>query len=435
MSASEEATKIREQSHPLHAPQSLDPLMARIGDARYVLIGEASHGTSEFYRWRAELTKRLIAEKGFSFVGVEGDWPDCHRLHCSVIGAPGAPNDPSAVLWAFDRWPRWMWANEEVAGFANWLREFNTDERSEAPVGFHGLDVYSLWDSLDEILAYLREHEPEGIDAALGAYRCFEPYREDPQGYAFATRMLPDTCENVVVRLLTQRVAAAAERPAPGLSSSFVARQNAEVVAGAERYYRAMVRGDESSWNVRDYHMVDTLDRLMDAYGPGAKAIVWAHNTHIGDARATDMAAAGLVNVGQLVRERRSSEGVVAVGFGSHRGSVIASDFWGGPVRRMPVPEARSGSVEALLHEAAPDEDSLFVFPDGASPEWAREVLSHRAIGVIYRPRSERAGNYVPTILARRYDAFIHCDHTSALNPFHHFEPATGEVETYPHGD
>lgn len=433
-SSADQVRQVSDEAHPLYGSQSLDPLLCRIGDARYVLIGEASHGTSEFYRWRSELTKRLITEKGFSFVGVEGDWPDCHRLHCCVIGASGSPNDPSAVLWDFARWPRWMWANEEVVEFARWLREFNTTAPVAKPVGWHGLDVYSLWQSMDAVLDYLRGHQPDQLDAAIEAYRCFEPYREDPQGYAFATRMVPSTCEAEVVGMLTQLAKSRAVHSSYGLSESFVAWQNAEVVAGAERYYREMMRGDRQSWNVRDHHMVNTLDRLMSAYGPDARAVVWAHNTHVGDARATDMAAAGLVNIGQLVRESHGQDGVVAVGFGSHRGSVIASDAWGGAVRRMAVPEAKPGSVESLLHEAVPDRDSLFLLGDTGPAHWGSEVKDHRAIGVIYRSRGERAGNYVPTVLARRYDAFIHCDHSTALNPLHHFEPAEGEVETYPHG-
>ncbi len=312
-------------------------------------------------------------------------------------------------------------------------------------MGLHGLDVYSLWDSLRAVLDYLREHAPDQVDTALRAYRCFEPYREDPQAYAFATRALPETCEADVVRLLADLRAPAHEDALPGLAPGFVARQNAAVVAGAERYYREMVRGDSRSWNVRDHHMADTLDRLVSAYGAHAKAVVWAHNTHVGDARATDMAAAGLVNVGQLVRQRHADDGVVLVGFSTHRGSVVAADLWGGPVRRMVLPPARPDSVEALLHEAVPDADSLFVFgtgrgdgdggEPGGDPAWAGRVRGHRAVGVVYRPASDLARNYVPTALSRRYDVLVHCDHTEALNPLHAVELARGEAETFPVGE
>ncbi|UQS26929.1 erythromycin esterase family protein [Amycolatopsis thermalba] len=304
--------------------EDLDPLIDRIGDARYALLEEASHGTADFYRWRAEITKRLIVERGFSFVAVEGDWPDCHRLHCCVAGGRG---DPEAVLSGFDRWPRWMWANDDVVEFARWLTAYNAARFGDRPVGFHGLDVYSLWDSLREILGYLREHQPGQVETALSAMRCFEPFAEDPHDYAYSTRLVPENCERDVLRLLASM---RETDEVPGLDPAFVARQNAEIVAGAERYYRTMVRGDVESWNLRDEHMTDTLDRLTQAYGPSAKAVVWAHNTHIGDARATDMAAAGMLNVGQLVRERHPEESF-AVGFGTHRGTVMAGSHWGAP--------------------------------------------------------------------------------------------------------
>ncbi|MPY79904.1 MAG: erythromycin esterase family protein [Actinophytocola sp.] len=432
------AVRVAEQADVLNNPYDLDRLLARTSTARVVLIGEASHGTSEFYRWRAELTKRLIAEQGFGFVAVEGDWPDCHRLHCCVRGAPGSPNDPAAVLWGFRRWPRWMWGNEEVAEFASWLRELNTSELAGTvgpnhPVGFHGLDVYSLWDSLDAVVGYLREHRPEHVDTALAASRCFEPYREDPSAYAYATRLVPEACEPEVVHLLSE-LAGEGSAHAAGLDRDFVARQNAEVVAGAERYYRAMLRGGPNSWNVRDRHMMATLHRLFEAYPPGTKAVVWAHNTHIGDARATDMSAAGVVNIGQLAREEFGHGDVVLVGFGGYRGSVIASDEWGGQVRRLPVPAARGSSIEAECHHALPGEDALWVFGDVGDERWAGEIWDHRAIGVVYHPEREHLGNYVPTVLNRRYDAFIHCDNTQALAPLHPIEPVRGEAETYPVG-
>lgn len=421
--------QVRVAAGALNDPADLDGVVERARDKRFVLIGEATHGTSEFYRWRAELTKRLIAEHGFSFVGVEGDWPDCHRLHCSVTGAAGAPSDPVAVLWGFQRWPRWMWANEEVEEFARWLRSYNASAEGPAPVGSHGLDVYSLRDSLEEVLRYLREHRPEHVDAAMDAYRCFEPYRSDPQDYAFSARMVPRACEREVVDLLSGIRSAAMDRSADGLDAEFVAHQNAAVVAGAERYYRAMFRADHESWNVRDHHMADTLDRLVEAYGAGAKAVVWAHNTHVGDARATDMAAAGMVNLGQLVRERHGAGDVFIVGFGSHRGSVIASDFWGGPVRSMTMPDARAGSVEALVHDAVPDRNSVFLFDDDHRQPWSSEVRGHRAIGVVYRSGQDRHGNYVPTVLDRRYDAFLHCDTTSSLLPLHDFATVRGSLK------
>ncbi|SHG62177.1 erythromycin esterase family protein [Streptoalloteichus hindustanus] len=427
--------QIRAAALPLRGAGDLDPVVERIGRARFVLLGEATHGTSEFYRWRAELTRRLVAERDFSFVAVEGDWPDCHAVHRSVVGVPGAPDDPREPLLAFARWPTWMWANEEVVEFVRWLRQHNETRPPEHRVGFHGLDVYSLWDSLHAVLDYLRDNAPEHLDAAMAAYRCFEPYGEDPQAYARAAGFTPARCERQVVELLLDLRAHRAGDDTGEWGARFVAEQNARIVAGAERYYRAMMRGGAESWNVRDHHMVDTLDHLAQYYGDTAKGVVWEHNTHVGDARATDMAPAGMVNVGQLVRESHSTEDVVIVGFGTYSGTVIASERWGGPVRRMRVPEARRGSLEAHLHQANPDSDALFVFPDNPwATDWLCDLFDHRAIGVVYDPERELVRNYVPTVLGKRYDAFVHCDRSNALHPLHGMEPAEGEKETYPTG-
>ncbi|WP_079161108.1 erythromycin esterase family protein [Streptomyces fodineus] len=435
--------RIRNHALPLTDQASLDPLVERIGDARYVLLGEASHGTADYYQVRDALTRRLIEEKGFSFVAVEGDWPDCQAVHCAVVAAPGAPEDPGEVLAGFRRWPAWMWANTDVAAFARWLRRHNEALPPERRVGFFGLDVYSLWESLHAVLGHLREHDPDQVEHALEAYRCFEPYAADSQSYAPATRYVPEGCEPQVVSLLTElrRRAAGAAGP-DGSLAEFAARQNAEVLAGAERYYRAMLDSGPESWNIRDHHMADTLDRLMEYYGPDAKAVVWEHNTHIGDARATDMADIGEVNVGQLVRERHMGKGVVLVGFGSHSGTVVAADAWGDAPRIMSVPPARTGSLEDLLHRALPGARALFVFPhvqlqhppSAGRGEWFHEERGHRAIGVVYRPQHERVRNYVPTVLAQRYDAFCYLDRTQALTPLHPLPAETPEQQTWPVG-
>ncbi|GAA2218716.1 erythromycin esterase family protein [Micromonospora olivasterospora] len=414
---------------PLLDPGDLDVLLDRVGDARVVMLGEASHGTHEFYTWRAAISRRLIEEKGFSFVAVEGDWPDCDRVDRSVRCLPGAPEDPREALATFERWPTWMWANEEVVDLTRWLRVRNSRVDEPARAGFHGLDVYSLWESLREILVHLREHDPEQVPAALAAYRCFQPYEEDAQGYALATRLVPTNCENEVVDLLV----ALRGRAATDGAGSFGAWQNAEVVAGAERYYRTMVRGGRESWNVRDRHMDDTLDRLLAHYGPGAKGIVWAHNTHVGDARATDMADAGEVNIGQLARERYGAEQVVLVGFGTHHGTVVAGDAWGAPMEVMPVPPGRRHSLEEVLHGAAPAQ-ALFVFPRDGRPDLLTDELDHRAIGVVYHPERESWGNYVPTVLGERYDAFCWIDESQAVRPLRVRPASLAEPETYPSG-
>ncbi len=429
-----ELDQIERLARPLKTVGDLDPLVDRVGNDRFVLIGEASHGTADYYRWRAEVTRRLITERGFSFVAVEGDWPDCFRINRWAKGRADAESSAQEVLGRFERWPTWMWANTEVAAFADWLREHNC--RTGAGVGFYGLDVYSLWESMRVVADYLAEFQPDALEAARVAHRCFEPYAEDPHEYAWATRMVPRSCEDDVIRLLLEvrgRAGSLDEDPEAGLD----ARQNAGVMANAERYYRTMVRADAASWNIRDCHMADTLDRLVAHHGPSARAVVWEHNIHIGDARATDMAAHGMVNIGQLVRERHAVDGVVAVGFAGHRGSVIAADAWGGTVRVMDGPPAPAGTHEALLHRAV-GEPSLLVFPpdprDRSAP-WLTSRRGHRAIGVVYHPEVDRNGNWVATVMGRRYDALCSFETTEALCPLH-LETArpAAEQEAFPWG-
>jgi erythromycin esterase-like protein len=418
-------------AHRLETPGDLDPLLERIGEARYVLLGEASHGTSEYYTWRAQLSRRLIQEKGFSFIAVEGDWPDSYSVNRYIKGYPEAGESAREVLQAFERWPTWMWANWEIVALAEWLRQYNEGRREKA--GFYGLDVYSLWDSMQAIIDYLEKTDPEAAKTAKQVYMCFEPYGEDVQAYAWATTMVPNTCEEEVIELLSQIRSRVQQYPRD-MEATFNAEQNALVMVNAERYYRAMVQGGPDSWNLRDHHMVDTLDRLMESGEPEAKAIVWAHNTHIGDARFTDMQQAGMVNVGQLVREQHEAEGVVLVGFGSHHGHVIAGQEWGAPMERMRVPIAQQGSWEDVLHRAG-EINKLLILDETRNREDFLDARGHRAIGVVYHPYQERYGNYVPTILPHRYDAFLHIDETQALHPLHIEPQKTGEPpETYPWG-
>lgn len=378
---------------PLDDAGDFDVLLDRVGDARVVILGEAGHGTHEFYRRRALLTRRPITERGFSFVAVEVDWPACARVDGSVRHRSGAPEDPRAALTDFDRRPTWMWANEEVVEFTRWLRT----------------------------------HDPEEVPSALAACRCFEPHGEDPQEYALSTRFVPGGCENEVVDLLVRRQAAGDG------AGTFGAWQNAEVVAGAERYYRAVLGGGQPSWNVRDRHMDETLDRLLDHHGPGSKAVVWAHNTHVGDARGTDMPRSGLVTVGQPARERYGPEQVVLVGFGAHSGTVVAGEAWGAGTRVMSVPPAGTGSLEDVLHRHAPDA-ALVTFPRSDQPDLLTATLAHRAIGVVHHPERERWGNYASTVLGERYDAFLWFDRTTALRPLHTRRVDALEPETYPSG-
>jgi erythromycin esterase-like protein len=302
--------------------------------------------------------------------------------------------------------------------FCRWLQGFNAVRPEEERVGFYGLDVYSLWDSMHELIGWLRENEPQHVDRAIEALRCFEPYGEDGAEYAFASRFAPLSCEQTVVDLLRHLMEERGRAMAEGdPEDRFSAEQNAAVVVDAELYYRTMVQSNAQSWNVRDIHMADTLDRLVEFAGD--KAVIWEHNTHVGDARATDMAKAGMVNVGQLLRERHGTDDVVLVGFGGYRGGVIAGSEWGAQMERLPVPPARSGSLESLLHGVL-GEDTLIVVPrEGGGPEWLSRRLDHRAIGVVYRPERERWGNYVPTVLGERYDAFLYLNDTSPLQPLH----------------
>jgi erythromycin esterase-like protein len=426
--------QIKRSARPLRGPEDLDPLLEQIGEARCVLLGEASHGTAEYYNWRAALSKRLIREKGFSFLAVEGDWPDCYRINRYIKGLPDAGKKARDVLDNFQRWPTWMWANEEIVHLMNWLRRHNNPLPAEQKVGFFGLDVYSLWGSLYAVMDYLRRVDPKSLPAALKAFRCFQPHGEDVQEYARATVMVPASCEKEVVNLLKELRARAPVYRADGRDAYFAAEQNALVMKNAEAYYRAMVRGGPDSWNVRDRHMAETLDRLMRHHGDRGKAIVWEHNTHIGDARFTDMADDGMVNLGQLARERHADAGVVLVGFGSFQGSVIAGTEWDAPMERMPVPLAREGSWEQILH-AMGAEDKLLLLAGMEPTRVAMAPRGHRAIGVVYHPEYESLGNYVPTVLPRRYDAFLYLDRTEALHPLRVRVDDAGEVpETFPMG-
>ncbi len=430
-SGGEIEAEITSLGRPLDDPSDLEVLVETVGGARTVCIGEASHGTHEYYWWRAQLSRRLIEEHGFTWIGVEGDWPDCWRLNRWVRGLGDEDLDAFELLSLFERWPTWMWANREVAEFLTWLREHNGTSPPDQQVGFYGLDVYSLWDSLRVIRSWLEEHAPDALAAAHEAWRCFAPYGEDPHEYAWSTRLVPESCETDVVRLLVE-VRRRTRGLATGDEDAFDAAQNAEVVAGAERYYRTMVRGDRASWNVRDHHMADTVERLSRHLGPRSKGLVWEHNTHVGDARATDMARDGLVNVGQLLRERHG-DAVRLVGFASHHGSVLAAAAWGAPERVLPLPPARPDTHEDLLHRAL-GESSVLVFGADRSGPWLSTWLGHRAVGVVYQPRRE-AGNYVPTRMGGRYDALLWFERTDALFPLHHERrPTEPELETEPTG-
>jgi erythromycin esterase len=403
--------------YPLQSATDLDPLLAQIGDARVVLLGEASHGTHEYYTWRTALTKRLVEEKGFHFVAVEGDWPDCFEVNLALK----QPHDGQAaaqLLRRFNRWPTWMWGNWEVAALVDWLWQRNAPRPMQQKTGFYGLDVYSLWESLEQIMQYAGQKSEEAAQAARRAYHCFEPYSADPQEYAQAVAFVSKDCEDEVLTMLRAIQRQLGPIVPDGLQTeiNFATEQNALVAVNAERYYKAMLRGGGSPWNVRDHHMMETLTRLLELHGPDSKAIVWAHNTHVGDARYTDMMADGMVNLGQLARQQLGRQHVYTVGFGCYEGSVIAAKSWGAPQETMPVPAARAGSVSALLHQQIGRNALLLSSELRPLPE-LQQHLNHRAIGVVYRPEREKYGNYVPSIVPERYDALLYFEKTRALHP------------------
>ncbi|HEX7692637.1 MAG TPA: erythromycin esterase family protein [Sediminibacterium sp.] len=431
--AQEMKERIAGNSFAIHDEKDLTPLMERIGDARIVMLGESSHGTHEYYTWRSRLSRRLITEKGFNFIAVEGDWPDCYLINRYI---KGYTNEKGAadVLRSFSRWPTWMWANWEIVALCEWLRQHNTPLPADRRVGFYGLDIYSLWESMRTIIDYLQKVDPDAMKMAEQAFRCFEPYRdENGYNYAMALRFAPELCEKEIMKLL-RHVQKHRQYYDHDPEAAFSAEQNARVAVNAEAYYRSMLAGGTASWNARDTHMQDTLEQLLSFHGHNSKAIVWAHNTHIGDAHFTDMRRDGMYNIGELSRSAFGNEQVVLVGFGCYKGSVIAGRRWGAPMEEMEVPEAPPGSWEHGLYHYF-DDDRLVLMNNMQDTPLAEKSQPHRAIGVVYDPAREKYGNYVPSVIAKRYDAFIFFRETRALHPLPVTVTDTVQVpETYPFG-
>lgn len=401
----------KEKIHNISTSEDLDPLMERIGDARFVLLGEASHGTHEYYTWRTAITKRLIKEKNFNFIAVEGDWPDCYRVNRYVKGYSDQDKTPQEVLHNFRRWPTWMWANWEIAALIEWLKTHNISKFPDK-VGFYGLDVYSLWESLEMLSEYLKKHDPASYKIIQKITDCFETFGNNEQAYAqFASKL---SCKDDIVNLLKEVLKKSTlynEDPEAPLNTI----QNSQVLLEAENYYSSMMSMDKISWNIRDKHMVDTLNRLIEFHGPESKAIVWEHNTHIGDARYTDMKRSGMFNTGQLVREMYPAHEVVLIGFGSYSGKVIAGREWGAPMEEMIVPDAIPGSLENYLHLKYGSNQLIIFDRDNGNGAYGK-TLPHRAIGVVYHPNNE-VHNYVPSLINKRYDCFVYIEETTALHP------------------
>jgi erythromycin esterase-like protein len=408
------AENISEYSVPLTHNDDLDVLISKIGDAKIVLLGEASHGTSEFYKVRAELSKKLIKEKGFSIIAVEGDWPASQKLNRYIKGYDTESKSAEEVQQSFNRWPTWMWANKEIAEFTEWLKEFNRTQTGKHKAGFYGIDVYSLWESMDEVIRHLEKINSPDLPLARRAFSCFEPFNRNNEKYAISSAVYSEGCVEEVTNLL-HRISQNRQFYQYEEESGLDIMVNALVAANAERYYSTMILNDEKSWNIRDLHMVEALNKVIDYHGTDAKAIVWEHNTHVGDARATDMADNGLINVGQVVREQNKPGNVYAVGFGTYSGTVIAADEWGVGFEVKSVPEATEGSWEDVLHLAGAYDKMLFFTEE--NHHLFSNRIGHRAIGVVYNPEYEHLGNYVPSIISERYDAFIFIDKTHALKP------------------
>ncbi|HUS10594.1 MAG TPA: erythromycin esterase family protein [Pyrinomonadaceae bacterium] len=445
--ASGVANLVRENVHPITGARSdYESLIEQIGEARFVLIGEASHGTHEFYRERAQITKRLIKEKGFAAVAVEADWPDAYRVNRYV---QGEHDDAEAVdsLAGFKRFPTWMWRNADVLDFIGWLRSHN-DALSFGvnKVGFYGLDLYSLHASIEAVLGYLVKVDTEAAKRARYRYSCFDHFGENAQAYGYAASFdLTESCESEVVSQLVElrkRAADYANRDGRVAADDFFfAEQNARLVKNAEEYYRSMFRGSVSSWNVRDRHMAETLESLsthLAMLGQQAKVVVWEHNSHLGDARATEMGQRGEPNVGQLVRERHGSSALL-IGFSTYTGTVTAASDWDAPAERKRVRPALNDSYEALFHKVGIPRFQISLREKGPMASALNEPRLERAIGVIYRPETERQSHYFYARLADQFDALLHFDETRAVEPLERtpewrMEEVGEAAETFPSG-
>jgi erythromycin esterase-like protein len=425
---------VRERAERIPPPERADEFGAffrRFGDARVVLLGEATHGTAEFYRARAAITRQLIRHHGFSIVAVEADWPDAARIddhvrHRATRSAAGA---------AFMRFPAWMWRNAEVMEFVDWLRICNETLPYDRRASFHGLDVYSLRSSMAAVLAYLDRVDPEAAKAARARYACLTPWQDAPAGYGRAVLYEgKDTCEDEVVAQLQELLSKQLDYAKGDGGAFFSAAQNARIVRAAEQYYRIMYRGSRESWNLRDRHMFDTLQALLANRGPGAKAVVWAHNSHVGNAAATSMGWQGEFNIGELCRTAYGADAVL-IGFGTDRGTVAAASDWDEPMEIKSVRPARPDSYEYVFRKSG----LARCLADWHRPAQRAlaEVLSppmlERAIGVVYRPETELLSHYFEAVLAEQFDAYVWFEETRAVTPLPSERPK-GAPETYPFG-
>jgi erythromycin esterase-like protein len=415
---------VRTAAHPIAGqPGDYAPLIDLVGDNRFVLLGEATHGTHEFYEERARITRQLIQEKDFSAIAIEGDWADADRVNRFIRGLGRDTTAEQALATFKDEFPDWMWSNAAIHDLVTWLREHNERLPAERRVGFYGLDLYGLWPSAQAAVEILQGLDPQAEQRARERYKCFEGYRKNAQAYGQVAASRPNrSCQRVAleqVRELEKMVEAEASRTDPARRERlFAALQNARVVKGGEEYFRTLYAGGLSPWNVRDHHMADTLDDLseyLDAQGKPEKIVVWAHNTHLGDARVTQMAESGELNVGQLMRQRHDGEAVL-VGFTTYTGTVRAASQWGDQAQVKEVRPSMPGSYSHLFHQTGVG-DFLLVLRGRPVAAALPGPLPERAIGVVYLPQREREQHYFQARLPQQFDAVIHLDETRAVEP------------------
>jgi erythromycin esterase-like protein len=445
MSSQSTLDVLRQEAHVIRPDENFDRVLEHIGDASVVLLGEASHGTREFYRIRAAICKRLFTEKGFDAIAVEADWPDALRVS-RFVQMESKDKTADEALGGFQRFPQWMWRNTEVVEMVYWMRSYNSQIPQDQRVGFFGIDLYSLRKSMDAVIRYLEKVDPEAAKRARERYSCFDHLAEDPQHYGYAATFgMKKDCEEEVVRQLVELTREAgrhvSEEGGTIPDELFYAQQNARVAKNAETYYRAMFQSRDESWNIRDSHMMETLDALRqhigNRKGRPAKIAVWAHNSHLGDARATEMGDHGQLNLGQLVRERYRPEETFLLGFSTHTGTVTAASDWDAPAELKKVVPSRPESFERLFHDTGMER---FVLPIRGRDNVAMALEQRRlerAIGVIYRPDTERVSHYFHADIAHQFDAVIHLDRTSAVQPLEysvHWVPEPEPEETYPFG-
>ncbi len=410
---------INHRINPIQKPGDISRLCETLAEHRLVLLGEATHGTLEFYAWRAHITRNLISRHGFRYVAVEGDWASIYRLNAYVKGKPGAGSSAIDIMRSFNRWPQWMWANETTAELIEWMREYNLNLPEAQRAGFYGMDVYGQWEAFDELMKFADDYlDEEARELIRQGAACFDTGNRDDWGYARAYQQRGHNCDPILSEIVAHLESHFARlNPEHEEKTTWIyQKQNARVVNHAENFFRLAVYQNQDSWNSRVSHMWKTVKMLDQKYGSRAGGIVWAHNTHVGDAAYSAMSQSGMENIGQLSRNEWGNREVFILGFGTYSGKVNAGSQWGSSMQIMQIPEAMEGSIEHLLSHAKTDQFYWIFDDEDRESEWLSTAILNRAIGVVYNPFNE-SGNYVPTIVPRRYDGFLFVRNTHALKP------------------